>query len=82
MWESPSVRELEGKIVVLLLRPRSSNDIINGPIRDVFLKYAADLTLCLYLLQRHHTVSADEAVVKVEGTAHLIDDRAVKNIVS
>lgn len=57
-------------------------DIINGPIRDVFLKHAAHLAFCLYLQHRHHTVGADEAVVKVEGTAHLMDGQAVKDIVS
>ncbi|KAK7393946.1 hypothetical protein QQX98_013268 [Neonectria punicea] len=60
----------------------SVDDIINGPIRDVFLMHAAQLKLCLYLQHRHHTVGADEAVVKVEGTAHLMDGQAMKNIMS
>lgn len=60
----------------------SVDDIINGPIRDVFLKHGAHIALCLYLQHRHHTVGADEAVIKVEGTAHLMDGQAVKNIVS
>ncbi|MCJ1355610.1 MAG: hypothetical protein MMC33_005602 [Icmadophila ericetorum] len=58
------------------------DDIINGPIRDVFLRHVTHLTLCLYLQHRHHTVGADEAVVKVEGTAHLMDGQTVKAIVS
>jgi len=58
------------------------DDIINGPIRDVFLKHDAHLALCLYLQHRHHTVCADKAVVKVEGTAHLMDCQAVEDIVS
>jgi hypothetical protein len=61
----------------MLVQAPSIDDIINGPIRDVFLKHAAHLTLCLYLQHRHHTVGADEAVVKVEGTAHLMDGQAV-----
>ncbi|TVY87360.1 hypothetical protein LAWI1_G007319 [Lachnellula willkommii] len=36
---------------------------------EVFLKHAANLTLFLYLQHRHHTVGANEAVIKVEGTA-------------
>ncbi|KAI9866783.1 MAG: hypothetical protein M1813_000725 [Trichoglossum hirsutum] len=60
----------------------SVDDIVNGPIRDVFLKHAAHLALYLYLQHRHHTVGADEAVVKVEGTGHLMDGQAVKDIVS
>jgi hypothetical protein len=39
----------------------SIDDIINGPIRNVFLKYAAHVALCLYLQHRHHTVGAGEA---------------------
>ena len=58
------------------------DDIINGPIRDVFLKHGAHIALCLYLQHRHHTVGADEAVVKVEGTAHLMDGQTAKDIVS
>ena len=58
------------------------DDVINGPIRDVFLKHAAHLTFCLYLQHRHHAISPDEAIVKVEGTAHLMDSKAVKEIAS
>lgn len=60
----------------------SVNNIINGSIRDVFLKHSAHLTLCLYLQHRHHTVGIDDAVVKVKGTAHLMDGKVVKEIVS
>ncbi len=60
----------------------SIDGIINGPIRDVFLKHGAHALFCLYLQHRHHTVGADEAVVKVEGTAHLIDGQAMKDIIS
>ncbi|OJD10464.1 hypothetical protein ACJ73_09784 [Blastomyces percursus] len=31
---------------------------------------------------RHHIVNAKEAIVKVEGTAHLMDSQAVNDIVS
>ena len=58
------------------------DDVINGPIRDVFLKHAAHLTFCLYLQHAHHTIGAEEAVVKVEGTAHLMNGRTVKDIIS
>ena len=60
----------------------SLDDVISGPIREVFLKHAAHLTLCLYLQHRHHTVGTGEAIVKVEGTAHLMDAQAMKDIVS
>lgn len=66
----------------MLVQARAVNDIINGPIREVFLRHAAHLTHSLYLQHRHHTVGAGEAVVKVEGTAHLMDCGAVKDIVS
>ena len=58
------------------------DDIINGPIRDVFLKHAAHLTFCLYLQHRHHTISSKEAIVKVGGTAHLMNSEVIRNIVS
>lgn len=58
------------------------DNVINGPIRDVFLKHAAHLTLCLYLQHRHHTVGTNEAIIKVEGTAHLMDDKAVEDVAS
>jgi hypothetical protein len=64
------------------IQAASIDDIINGPIRDVFLKHGAHIAFCLYLQHRHHTVSNDEAVIKVEGTAHLMDGQAVKDIVS
>jgi hypothetical protein len=65
-----------------LIQAPSVDDIINGPIHNVFLKYAAHLALCLYLQHRHYTVGTDEAVVKVEGIGHLMDGQAVKDIVS
>lgn len=58
------------------------DDVINGPIRDVFLKHAAHLTFCLHLQHRHHTIGTDEAIVKVEGTAHLMDSKVIKDIAS
>lgn len=60
----------------------SVDGIINSPIRDVFLKHGAHALFCLYLQHRHHTVGADEAVVKVKATAHLLDGQAMKDIVS
>ena len=60
----------------------STDDIISGPIREVFLKHAAHHTLCLYLQHRHHTVDAGQAVVKVEGTAHLMAAQAMEDIIS
>ncbi|KAK3373630.1 hypothetical protein B0T24DRAFT_529687, partial [Lasiosphaeria ovina] len=60
----------------------SVDAIMNGPIRDVFRKHASHLTHCLYLQHRHHLVGADEAVVKVEGTAHLMNSQQMKEISS
>ncbi|KAL2060465.1 hypothetical protein VTL71DRAFT_9496 [Oculimacula yallundae] len=60
----------------------SIEKIMNGPIRDVFLKHAANVAFCLYLQHRHHAIGVDDAIVKVEGTAHLMDSQAVKVIAS
>lgn len=65
-----------------IIQAPSVDDTINGPIRDLFLNHGANIAFCLYRQHRHHTVGADEAVVKVEGTAHLMDSQAVKDIVS
>ncbi|EJP61249.1 3-hydroxybutyryl-CoA dehydratase [Beauveria bassiana ARSEF 2860] len=56
--------------------------IINGPIRDVFLRHGDHGLFCLYLQHRHHSVGQDEAVVKVEGTAHLMSKQAMDSIIS
>ncbi|EON69078.1 hypothetical protein W97_08391 [Coniosporium apollinis CBS 100218] len=56
-------------------------DIINGPIRDVFLKHDAHHKFCLHLQHRHHTVGANEAIVKVNGTAHLMDHGDIDKII-
>ncbi|KDR79793.1 hypothetical protein GALMADRAFT_61902 [Galerina marginata CBS 339.88] len=58
------------------------DNAVNGPIRDVFLKHGAHLSLCLYLQHRHHSVGVGEAIVKVEGTAHLMDSQAIEEIIS
>ncbi|XWW98376.1 hypothetical protein V2A60_006376 [Cordyceps javanica] len=60
----------------------SIDAIINGPIRDVFLRHGAHELFCLYLQHRHHSVGADEAVVKVQGTAHLMDEQAIEDIMA
>jgi hypothetical protein len=49
---------------------------------EVFLKHAVHITLCLYLQHCHHTISADEAVVKVEGMAHVMDRRTEDDLES
>ncbi|KAJ6780651.1 hypothetical protein PWT90_01747 [Aphanocladium album] len=56
------------------------NDVINGPIRDLFLKYASDAVFCLYLQHRHHKLSEGEKIVKVGGTAHLMDGQQMKDV--
>ncbi|KAJ7459725.1 hypothetical protein FB451DRAFT_557121 [Mycena latifolia] len=53
---------------------------IDGPVHDIFLKYSVQDVLSLYLQHRHHTVGEGEAVVKVEGTAHLMDAHTVGQV--
>jgi len=57
-------------------------DIINGPIRDVFLTHGAHRNLCLYLQHAHHRIMANEAIVKVEGTAHQMNDTEMADAIS
>jgi len=57
-----------------------ANKIIKGPIRDVFLKHSTHQNFCLYLQHSQHTLGVDEAVVKVNNTAHLMGDKAMSHI--
>lgn len=54
--------------------------LVAGSIRDLFLKYGAESDFCLYLQHRHHNVGMDEAIVKVNGTANLMQQHHVKDI--
>ncbi|KAJ7126490.1 hypothetical protein C8R46DRAFT_59590 [Mycena filopes] len=54
--------------------------VINGPVRDLFLKHAVGHLFTLYLQHRHHTLSEGEAVVKVQGTAHVMDDETIAQV--
>ncbi|EHK25425.1 uncharacterized protein TRIVIDRAFT_198390 [Trichoderma virens Gv29-8] len=58
------------------------DDTINGPIRDVFIKHGVQDIFCLYLQHRHHTIDEGQAVVKVNGTAHLMNGQAMNDIVA
>ncbi|CAD6447778.1 e4d5ba55-7e96-4408-bfa6-a455d9d763fb [Sclerotinia trifoliorum] len=56
------------------------NNVIEGPLRDIFIKYGVQNTFTLYLQHRHHQVHENEAVVKVHSTAHLMNDEEIKDI--
>ncbi|MCJ1463903.1 hypothetical protein MMC07_002512 [Pseudocyphellaria aurata] len=58
------------------------NNLIECPLREVFMKYGAHNTYTLYLQHRHHQVHENEAIVKVEGTAHLMNDDEIEDIKS
>ncbi|KAJ9634517.1 hypothetical protein H2199_008974 [Coniosporium tulheliwenetii] len=60
----------------------SADNIINGPIRDVFVNHNAHQSFWLYVQHGHHTVGSNETVVKVNGTAHMMDTHAVEAIIS
>ena len=56
------------------------DDLIQGPLRDIFIKYDAHKAFALYLQHRHHQLGKSEAVVKVHGTAHLMNDGDIVDI--
>ncbi|KAM0256275.1 hypothetical protein ACHAPA_012225 [Fusarium lateritium] len=58
------------------------NEILSGPVRDVFLKHSPELLFSAYLQHAHHTLRDGEAVVKVEGTAHVMADQDIQGLVS
>lgn len=55
-------------------------ELMNGSVRDVFINFDAHKHFCLYLQHRHHTLGHGEAVVKVHGTAHILDKDAIDEI--
>lgn len=58
------------------------NDVLNGPLKDVFLKYGVENDFCPYLQHAHHNIESGEAVVKVEGTAHVMDQSNLQELAS
>lgn len=56
------------------------DDILSGPIRDVFLKHDCEAQFCVQLQHAHHLVGEDEAMVKVAGTAHRMDNETLQAI--
>ena len=41
------------------------DEIVSGPVRDVFIRHNAQRVFSLYLSHRHHQVAREEAVAKV-----------------
>ncbi|KAI4129746.1 MAG: hypothetical protein LQ341_006532 [Variospora aurantia] len=56
------------------------DNLIQGPLRDVFIRYGAHKTFALYLQHRHHRLGRKEAIVKVHGTAHLMNEEDIVDI--
>ncbi|KAK3377208.1 hypothetical protein B0T24DRAFT_665988 [Lasiosphaeria ovina] len=56
------------------------DELISGPVRDVFIRHEAEKAFALYLSHRHHQVAAGKAVVKVNGTAHLMGTQDMQDI--
>ncbi|KAI4184372.1 MAG: hypothetical protein LQ346_006128 [Caloplaca aetnensis] len=56
------------------------DNLIQGPLRDVFIKYGAQKTFALYLQHRHHRLGRNDAIVKVHGTAHLMNEEDIVDI--
>ncbi len=46
----------------------------------MFIRHNAQSAFSLYLSHRHHQVGRDEAVVKVNGTSHLMDGGEMQDI--
>ncbi|KAJ7758527.1 hypothetical protein DFH07DRAFT_1060391 [Mycena maculata] len=75
-----SLTSLEDAHSAIVANEAAVMEAINGPVRELFLKHAVENVLTLYLQHRHHTVGEGEAVVKVEGTAHLMDELALTQV--
>lgn len=46
----------------------------------MFLKHGCEKQFCIFLQHAHHFLSDGETVVKVAGTAHVMDDGIVNEI--
>lgn len=58
------------------------DDQLNGPIRDVFLKHGCQEHFCVCLQHAHHLIRDGEAVVKLAGTAHIMNRQAMDEIIN
>lgn len=56
--------------------------LLNGPIRDVFLKHGCEDAFCLILQHAHHHIKDGEAIVRVNGTGHLMGQQAMDDVAS
>lgn len=56
------------------------DNLIKGPLREVFIKYGAQKAFALCLQHRHHRLAKNETIVKVHGTAHLMNDEDIVDI--
>ncbi|KAK4220987.1 hypothetical protein QBC38DRAFT_493000 [Podospora fimiseda] len=56
------------------------NELINSRLRELFIRHGAQTAFTLYLAHRHHQLNQGEAIVKVNGTAHLMSTEAMQDI--
>ena len=54
---------------------------MNGPLHNIFTKHGMHRAFTVYLQHRHHHVRHGEAVVKVNGTAHVMDENEMATII-
>lgn len=45
---------------------------MQGPIREIFLRHEMEKKYNLYLQHAHHELPKQHAMVKIEGTAHIM----------
>lgn len=46
----------------------------------MFLKHGCEKQFCIFLQHAHHQLQDGETIVKVAGTAHVMDDETVNEI--
>ncbi|KAK3987619.1 hypothetical protein QBC44DRAFT_383117 [Cladorrhinum sp. PSN332] len=59
---------------------KGMNELMNSRLREVFIRHGAQTAFTLYLAHRHHQLNQGEAIVKVNGTAHLMSSEAMQDI--
>ncbi|KAF4447922.1 3-hydroxybutyryl- dehydratase [Fusarium albosuccineum] len=77
----PTLQEAEDKVKRVTTKSIPFENLLNGPIRDVFLKHGCEKAFCAFLQHAHHHLEEGEAIVKVNDTGHLMNQQAMNDLV-
>ncbi|KAK4225992.1 hypothetical protein QBC38DRAFT_481551 [Podospora fimiseda] len=73
--ELPSLEEANAR-----REAEGMNELMNSRLRELFIRHGAQTAFTLYLAHRHHQLNQGEAIVKVNGTAHIMSTEAIEEV--